>query len=373
MQSWGKLAFTLNHGQPTKDFKQTMITRRRLLQTFCALPFAASFPARGMAQDLPAFAQLKTGYAQRLKKFLAAGELPYIDLESSCNSGKVDIASIAQSMDKLNIGMMALSADIGEGKFSQGVRFDNLSARLIAAYPQHFIPVGNGGQAPATTEAPDEFLDAQQAAARDKKIMLLGEFEFRHYPSPRQAKNSSTDRDVTIAIDSPLGHRLFSISEQTGMLFQIHYEVEDALLAPLEKMLQQYPKARVMWCHLAQIRYIERASIYTPAYVDSLLKRFPNLYFDTAFGDAASIYPLSNQRHARIWTTFGGIKDEWRDLIVAHPRRFLSALDLGQDRLHRLAEYDQRHRAFLQRLPAETRHDIAYRSAWLLLFGEEFA
>ena len=327
----------------------------------------------GHAQNLPDFSQLKAGYAQRLKNILAPGELPYIDIESSCNSSRVDIGAIAQSMDHLNIGLMALSADIGKGQFRKGCRFDNLSERLLANYPDRFIPVGNGGQPPVLTEAPDEFLDAQEAAARTKQIMLLGEFEFRHYPSPRQVKRGEMDRDVHVPIDGPIGHRVFSMSERMGLPFQIHYEIEDELLAPLEKMLAQYPKAKVIWCHLAQIRYIERASRYTPAYVDALIKRFPNLYFDTAFGDSGSIYPLSNQRHARVWASDGSLNSEWRDIIVAHPKRFLSALDLGGDRLDRIAEYDQKHRNFLSRLPTETQHQVAYRSAWSLLFGEEFA
>ena len=137
-------------------------------------------------------------------------------------------------------------------------------------------------------------------------------------------------------------------------------------------MLEQYPKAKVVWCHFAQVRYIERASRYTPAYVDALIKRFPNLYFDTAFGDSSSIYPLSSQRHARVWADDGSLKAEWRDLIVAHSKRFLSALDLGGDRMDRIVEWDQKHRSFLKRLPAETQHQVAYRSAWSLLFGEEF-
>lgn len=349
-----------------------MITRRDLLKTFGMLPFLAFLPSYGSAQNIVDFQQLKKGYAQRLKKILAAGELPYIDIESSCDSTKLDIDSIAKSMDSLNIGLMALSADIGKGQFKKGVRFDNLSERLLAAYPDRFIPVGNGGQPPALTEAPDEFLDAQEVAARKKQMMLLGEFEFRHYPSPRQVKRGEMGRDVHIPINGPIGHRVFSLSERTGMPFQIHYEVENELLAPLESMLQQYPKAKVIWCHLAQIRYIERASRYTAEYVDTLIRRFPNLYFDTAFGDAGSVYPLSNQRHARVWTDAGSLKSEWRDLIVAHPERFLSALDLGGDRLHQIVEYDQKHRKFLMRLPAETRHQVAYRSAWSLLFGEDF-
>lgn len=350
-----------------------MITRRRLIKTLSALPLVACLPRIAEGQDTPDFSLLKAGYAQRLKKILAAGELPYVDIESSCRSSRLDIESVANSMDRLNIGLMALSADIGEGAFAKGVRFDNLSKKLLANYPDRFIPVGNGGQPPLLTETPDEFLDAQETAARENQIALFGEYEFRHYPSPRQAKRGEMDRDVNVPIDGPAGHRLFSLSEQTGLAFQIHYEIEDGLLAPLEKMLGQYPRAKVIWCHLAQIRYLERASRYNATYVDELIKRFPNLYFDTAFGNAASVYPPSKQRHARVWDASGGLRSEWRDVIAAHPARFLSALDLGQDRLHEMAEHDKNHRNFLGQLPTETQHRVAYRNAWLLLFGEEFA
>ena len=349
-----------------------MISRRDFIKTLSVLPFAACLPRIAQGQDIPNVSQLKAGYARRLKKILGTGELPYIDIESSCNSSKVDIDSVAERMERANIGLMALSADIGKGQFAKGARFDRLSERLVASYPDRFIPVGNGGQPPELTEAPDEFLDAQEAAALKKQIMLFGEYEFRHYPSPRQVKRGELDRDVHVPIDGPTGHRLFSLSEKTGLPFQIHYEVEDELLAPLEKMLGQYPQAKVIWCHLAQIRYIERASRYNAAYVDGLINRSANLYFDTAFGDAASVYPPSKQRHARVWGAFGGLKSEWRDLIAAHPRRFLSALDLGQDRLGEIAEYDKNHRNFLSQLPTETQHQVAYRNAWLLLFGAEF-
>jgi hypothetical protein len=160
--------------------------------------------------------------------------------------------------------------------------------------------MGNGGQPPNLTEAPDEFLDAQEKAAQSGQIALFGEFEFRHYPSPREVKRGELDRDVSIPIDGPTGHHLFKLSEKYNLPFQLHYKVEDGLLAPLENMLRQYPKAKVIWCHFAQVRYSERARRFTPAYVDALLKRFPNLYFDTAFGDAQSLYPLSGERHARV-------------------------------------------------------------------------
>ncbi|MFO6420591.1 amidohydrolase family protein [Hylemonella sp. W303a] len=348
------------------------MNRRRFITTFGAFTVAAGLPRFAMGQaaslDVPS---LKAGYALRLKKLLAAGALPYIDIESSCNSTKIDVQAVAKAMDELNIGLMALSADIGKNRFADGVRYDDLSQRLLASFPDRFIPIGNGGQPPALTDAPGEFLDAQEQAARDGKILLLGEYEFRHYPSPRQAKREPEERDVDIPLDGLEGHRLFRLSEATGLPFQIHYEIEDVLLPTLEKMLAQYPGARVVWCHLAQVRYLERASRYSPTYVEGLIQRFPGLCFDTAFGDGASVYPPSGQKHARIWNG-EALKKEWRDLIVAHPRRFLSALDLGQDRMHRMHEYDAKHRRFLAQLPEEVRHQVAWRNAWRLMFGEEF-
>lgn len=324
------------------------------------------------AAPAPAAHSLKQGFAQRLKRLLAAGELPYVDMESSCDPARLDIDELARQMDRLNIGLMALSADISKAQFQAGVRPEPLWQRLSSAYPDRFIPVGNGGQPPVLTEDSEAFLDGQAAAAKAGQILLLGEYEFRHYPSPRQVRRGAEDRDVAIALDGPIGQRVFALSQSSGLPVQLHYEIEDELLPALERMLAQYPGARVIWCHLAQVRYIERAPHYSPAYVERLLQRFPQLYFDTAFGDARSVYPLSQQRHSRIWGPDGDLQPGWRDLIVAYPTRFLSALDLGADRMGRIAEYDQRHRAFLARLPESTRHQLAYRNAWALLFGEDF-
>jgi predicted TIM-barrel fold metal-dependent hydrolase len=273
----------------------------------------------------------------------------------------------------LNIGLMALSADPTNKQFRQGLRYDDLAERLRMAYPDRFIPVGNGGQPPFTTDAAEEFFSAQEVAAGNNPMLLLGEYEIRHYPSPRQVKRGELDRDVNIAVNGPVGHRLFALGEKLGIPFQLHYEIEDALLGPLEDMLGQYPKAKVIWCHLAQVRYIERASRYSPDYVAGLIKRFPNLYFDTAFGDARSIYPPSNQRHARVWGAWGNLRDDWKSLIETYPERFLSALDLGGDRMEQIVEYDRKHRQFLGCLSKANQHQVAYLNAWKLLFNEDFS
>ena len=240
----------------------------------------------------------------------------------------------------------------------------------VSADPWRFIPTTNGGVYPAWTENPREFLAETLKHAVSDGYPLLGEFEFRHYPSPRQLKRGELFRDVVIPINGPLGRELFAFSEKTGIPFEIHYEIEDALLPPLEEMLGRYPRAKVIWCHLAQIRYSNRSSVYGPAYVRSQLEKHPNLYIAVAFGDSLSKYPGSDEYHARVWNG-GSVKKDWVTLIVQYPWRFLAAFDLGGDRQDQLQQYNTNLRKFLNQLPEPAREIVAYKAAWKLLFGEE--
>lgn len=205
------------------------IQRRRAIRFGFLLSVACHF-SRSFANEEEVAHRLKAGYNARIKRILASGNIPYIDIESSCNPTKIDIDAVARQLDQLNIGLMALSADPTIQQFKEGVRYDNLSERLIAKYPDRFIPVGNGGQPPFLTEAPDEFLKSNEEVTRKESLLLLGEYEMRHYPSPRQAKRGELYRDVDVPIDGPVGHKLFDLSERLGIPFQIHYEVEDRLL-----------------------------------------------------------------------------------------------------------------------------------------------
>ena len=244
---------------------------------------------------------------------------------------------------------------------------------MEAAYPEHFIPTTTAGIYPAWTGKPGEFLEQHFRHTLDDGYPLMGEFEFRHYLSPRQWKRGENYRDVDIPINGEYGGRLFAFAEKTGIPFQIHYEIEDRLLPPLEEMLAAYPGAKVIWCHLAQVRYSSRSSIYGPEWLQGMLERHPNLYVDTAFGGPDSVYPGSGERHARVWLQDGTVKPEWVRLLKAYPWRFLAALDLGGDRMGEVREKAATLRRFLAALPPETAAIIAYRAAWKLLFGEEIS
>lgn len=311
--------------------------------------------------DLP---KLKNNWRERIATIKSKEMLPIIDIESSFNSNKLNLWRLAQTMDEAGVALIAYSHDANNTKWS------DMAARVVSIDQWRFIPTTNGGVHPAWTENPKEFLAEIEKHAVSDGYPLLGEFEFRHYPSPRQIDRGELFRDVTIPINGPLGHELFAFAEKTGLPFEIHYEIEDALLPPLEEMLGRYPRAKVIWCHLAQIRYSARSTVYGPTYVRNLFEKYPNLYIDVAFGDSFSKYPGSNEYHARVWSG-NSVKKEWVELIVKYPWRFLAAFDLGGDRQDQLLKDNTNLRKFLNQIPQPAREIVAYKAAWKLLFGEE--
>lgn len=313
------------------------------------------------------FSRARSGYLNRIAGIKAGGTLPIIDIESACNPLAIALDRFTSDMDRAGLALMCLSVDQPGSLVNSGQRWSHYSLAAYRQYPGHFIPTGNGGNHPAWTAAPDAFIDECEKHIVPDGYPLMGEFEFRHYPSPRQVKRGEMHRDVMIPLDGPQGHRLFAFAEKTGVPFQIHYEIEDALLDPLDAMLTRYPKAKLIWCHLAQIRYQDRSTRYSPALIGAWLAKHPNLYIDTAFGHATSTYPPSGERHARYW----GRQNEWSEVISAYPYRFLAALDLGGDRMDRLGEWMLNLRGFLHTVPDSVREIVAYKAAWKLLFNEE--
>lgn len=318
-------------------------------------------------------ARLKALWKDRIAAIRADGQLPVIDIESSFDAGKLNAQDYAKSMDDNGVALTAFSPQVSEKKYKKdGMLWHDGARRAVGADPYRYIPTSTAGIYPAFTESPEVFVEKTIAMVEMENYPMMGEFEFRHYMSPRQLKRGETFRDITIPIDSAAGHKLFQFSERSGLSFQIHYEVEDNLLPPLEKMLAQYPKAKVIWCHLGQVRYAKRAKKYGPDYVRKLIEKYPNIYFDLAFGDANSVYPGSGEHHARVWKkSGGGVEQFWIDLITDYPYRFVAALDIGGDRMDHLAGDVRTLRAFMDCLPQKTREVVAYKAAWKLLFDED--
>lgn len=309
-------------------------------------------------------ASLKRNWKQRIAAMRAAGVMPIIDIESNLGED-LNIQSFARLMDKEGVALIAFSG-VPKGRgWSDAARY------AVAADPLRYIPTGDGGLPPDWKRAPMEFAKTTKERIAHDGYPLMGEYEFRHYPSPDQIQRGNTERDEDFPIDSAAAHELFKFSAESGIPFQIHQEIEDQYLPPLEKMLAQYPKAKVIWCHLAQMRYQVRNTIYGPDYVRKLIQRHPNLYFDLFSGPPDHIYPASKEYPGKYWDRpTGKLKPAWAKLISDYPWRFMTALDLNPHIMQSFSHKVGMQRAALVSLPESVQEIVAYKAAWKLLFNE---
>lgn len=332
------------------DFSPLPAVKRMMEVPMAAVPF-----------DL---ATLKQNWKQRITAMRAAGVLPIIDIESNL-AEDLDIQSFARQMDSEGVALIAFSG-VPKGRgWSDAARY------VVAADPWRYIPAGDGGVPPDWKKTPMKFARATKERVANDGYPLMGEYEFRHYPSPDQIQRGNTERDEDFPIDSPAAHELFRFSAESGIPFQIHQEIEDKTLTPLEKMLAQYPRAKVIWCHLAQMRYQSRNTLYGPAYVRKLIEQHPNLYFDLFSGPPDHVYPASGEYPGRYWDrSTGKLKPEWAKLIADHPWRFMVGLDLNPFIMKSFSKKVGMQRAVLASLPESAREIVAYKAAWKLLFNE---
>jgi len=309
---------------------------------------------------------LKANWKKRIIAMRAAGIVPIIDIESNLGDN-LDIRGFARSMDAEGVALIAFSGvPMGRG-WSDAARY------AVTADPWRYIPAGDGGLPPDWKKDPLDFLQKTRDHIVKEGYPLMGEYEFRHYPSPDQVQRGNPDRDEHLPIDGEAGHALFRLAEETGISFQIHEEIEDQFLDPLESMLARYPKAKVIWCHLAQMRYQSRNTRYGPEYVRGLIEKYPNLYFDLFSGPPGVVYAPSGEYPGKYWDGQSGrLKPEWARLIADHPWRFMTALDLNPFIMNAFGKKVAAQRAVLDSLPSEARDIVAYKAAWKLFFGEEF-
>jgi predicted TIM-barrel fold metal-dependent hydrolase len=341
---------------------------------FCGLACAAEFspiPSVSRMTDSAKAAvpfdlsTLKRNWKQRIDAMRAAGVMPMIDVESTLDE-QLDLQSLARQMDEQGVALIAFSG------VAQGRGWSDAARYAVAADPWRYIPAGDGGIPPDWKKNPVEFARTTRERIVKDGYPMMGEYEFRHYPSPDQIQRGNLGRDEDLPIDGPAGQLLFEFAAQSGIPFQIHQEIEDQYLPPLQKMLSSFPKAKVVWCHLAQMRYQGRNTLYGPDYVRKLIEQHPNLYFDLFVGPPEHVYPASKEYPGKYWDrTTGRLKPEWVKLIADHPWRFMTALDLNPFIMQSFARKVAMQRAVLDSLPEPVREIVAYRAAWKLIFNEE--
>ena len=339
--------------------------------------------------------KIKADLFARIKKIKSIHNIPLIDVESSFGEvpfyvkDKTDwfekLEIINQHIDYLNVAFIALSPEkrslkINDNDDKQNLDFGQTWGSLnhkIYNLGYHWImPNGIGSQADPHPEANKYRAHMFDEILRDHYPMM-GEFFFRHYPSNDQIqiKDIKDKSNFMTPIDGQIAEEFFKFSSDHDIPFQIHYEVEDSLLPALDNMLSRYPKAKVIWCHLGRVRKPQLSSIYGASWIESMIIKHPNLYFDLSASSIDTDYPPHSEIYiSTYWDRrTRHIRDDWRIVISKYPWRFMLAFDLGSDRfsLKNLAKQVDNSRKVLDEFRPEIAEILAYKSAWKLIFKEE--
>jgi hypothetical protein len=318
------------------------------------LPGVALAQANARARSIAA-------WKKRINEIRGRGGLPIIDSQATYVAGRTNVMNMLRTMKRLDVAQIAFAAANAPNS--------SPSLELHREHPEFFIPTTNSGEFKRWPRNPGQFLSGIERDLKSGAYYLMGEYEFRHLPSPEQVAAGRRDRDITIDISGPVGRKLFQISETYKTGFQIHYEIEDRLLPPLEAMLARYSKAIVIWCHLAMIRNPSRAKKYGPAYVTSLIERFPGLHFDLAVPAAHHVYKPTGAHDATIYAGNGALKPEWRAVMERHPQRFLAASDYRPPIEQKYADNIARQRKILSQLSPAVREQVAFGNTWRIITG----
>lgn len=314
-------------------------------------------------------AALLSGYAGEIRRVLASGELPIIDVEHHWG-GKLPASELIAKMDRNGVALTWLGQNEKHG-----------SARALAeaqAFPTRLVPATIHGDGPRWHGRDMSLLDELAKDAKSGRYFALGEFEARHYVS------STNSRDVHLPVDSPSFAAVFTVAEETGLPMLLHHEAEDALLPELERMLERHPKARVIWCHVGRNR--DRSTwtrISTPEGVREFLRKYPNLYFDLNQAKPGSRHRGTNQVDSVLFDSDpskGGdnqpdarLNAKWQELLEEFPERFVIGTDVNTGRFDSYSRVIETFRRLvLARLSRPAAEAIAYKNAWLLMSGQEW-
>lgn len=299
-------------------------------------------------------------FEQRIRSIEGNLKIPIIDVEHHWGR-KHTLPQLIEKMDRNGVALTWLGPNEGMG--------DKYSLEANNAFPAYFVPTIIHGDGPRW-HGKDKTLLAEIAAdARSGRYFAMGEFEARHYVS------STNNRDVHLPLTSESFRVIFQLSQETGMPFLIHHEAEDVLLPELESMLQEFPGAKVVWCHVGRNRNpVTWSQFKTPDGVRRLLAQYPNLYFDIVQSSPGSKYGPTGYLDAVMYDLSGGkagLGSRWRQLFIDYADRFVIGSDVNGGRWDNYDSVFQTFRGIvLPALPRDVAEKIAFKNAWWLMSGQ---
>lgn len=334
---------------------------KTVFRLLTVLLFVTFLPAPVLAEPANAdkAGQIKA-FEQRIRTIQADLKIPIIDVEHHWGR-KHTLPELIAKMEKNGVALTWMAPNEGLG--------DEYALTANQSFPDYFVPAIIHGDGPRWHGKDKSLLAEIAADVRSGRYFAMGEFEARHYVS------STNNRDVHLPLTSDSFRVIFQLSQEAGIPFLIHHEAEDGLLPELEAMLQEFPGAKVVWCHVGRNRNpVTWSQFKTPDGVRRLLAKYPNLYFDIVQSPPGSKYGPTGYIDAIMYDLTGGkvsLDSRWRQLFIDYPDRFVLGSDVNAGRWDNYDTVFQTFRGIVfPALPRDVVEKIAFKNAWRLMTGQ---
>ena len=287
-------------------------------------------------------------YERTLKRHLASGPYPLIDLEISLDRWK-SAAGLIEGMNRAGVALGAVTS----------AREENIK-KAVAQYPGRLIPL-------TTSASRNDWMEDSGANLSSMKRQLeggafgIGKITWR--------PESSDKAQITRAGEA-LG-AVIRLATQMRSFLLLDMPPDDGGLELIERILRAAPEARIVWTQAGRILNLSALPGYGHGLLRALSLRHAGLLFTLTQDPPTSDAIIPRKNH--LYDPGGAFSREWRALLEARVGHFTVGNDSSPANP---ATYARRTLSFrenvLGNISPPAGKLIAYQNAWRLLVNRRW-
>ena len=287
-------------------------------------------------------------YERTLRRHLAAGPYPLIDLEISLDRWK-SAAGLIEGMNRAGVALGAVTAAREEA-----------IKKAVAQYPGRLIPL-------TTSASRNDWMKDSGAHLSSMKRQLaggafgIGKIIWRP---------ASSDKTQMTRAGEALG-AIIRVAIAKRCFLMLDMPPDDDGLEELERLLRAAPEARIVWTQAGRILNLSALPGYGHGLLRALSLRHAGLLFTLTQDLPASDATVPRKNH--LYDPGRAFSREWRALLEARVGHFTAGNDSSPANP---ATYARRTLFFrenvLGNISPPARKLIAYRNAWRLLMNRRW-
>lgn len=287
-------------------------------------------------------------YERTLRKHLASGPYPLVDLEISLDRWK-SAAELIEGMNRAGVALGAVTAAREEA-----------IKKAVAQYPGRLIPL-------TTSPTRNEWMRTGSGyLAGIKRQLVDGAFGIGKITW----RPVSSDKAQMTRAGEALG-AMMRLTTQMHSFLLLDMPPDDDGLEQLERILRAAPAARIVWTQAGRILNLSALPGYGHGLLRALSLRHAGLLFTLTQDPPASDVTIPRKNH--LYDPGGAFSREWRALLEARVGHFTAGNDSSPANP---AAYAGRTRFFrenvLGNISPPARKLIAYRNAWRFLMNRRW-